>query len=171
MPIDQLANYAEIFGGIAVVVSLIYVGLQLRANTKEQRQQRRVEIFEIENSIHDFMVGPGEIAETFVSTATDLENASMADRIRFSSMFLKVFNAYEMLISMYEDGTIPKERLDRFERFIAGSFVFPNVRLWWLTTPYRDYVSERVLKRNDEMAKAAAGVEYVDPDRSALHAD
>ena len=37
MNIDQLGSIGEFIGGIAVVVSLIYVAIQLRRNTKETR--------------------------------------------------------------------------------------------------------------------------------------
>ena len=37
MNIEIMANYAEVIGGIAVIVSLIYVGVQIRANTTTVR--------------------------------------------------------------------------------------------------------------------------------------
>jgi hypothetical protein len=33
MNVGELANYAEIIGGVAVLISLIYVAIQIRQNT------------------------------------------------------------------------------------------------------------------------------------------
>ena len=35
--LEQLANIGELLGGIAVVASLLYVGVQLRENRKQMR--------------------------------------------------------------------------------------------------------------------------------------
>lgn len=39
MDIENLANYADVIGGAAVIVSLIYVGVQVRRNTKSSQSQ------------------------------------------------------------------------------------------------------------------------------------
>jgi hypothetical protein len=39
MNIEIMANYADVVGGIAVLISLIYVGLQVRSNTRSSLSQ------------------------------------------------------------------------------------------------------------------------------------
>lgn len=155
MPIDQLANYAEIFGGIAVVVSLIYVAYQVRGNTRERRQHRRIETMEIMNTIHDFMSGPGNLSEIYVKASTDYNNMTPPERIRFTNMYSKTFVAWDLLIGMHEDGDLSQRELDRFENYIQISFSSPMIRHWWRTMANRATIPPRVLERIDAYVKEA----------------
>lgn len=155
MPIDQLANFAEVFGGIAVVVSLIYVALQVRGNNRERRQHRRIETMEIMNTIHDFMSGPGNLSEIYIKASTDYNNMTLPERIRFTNMYSKTFVAWDLLIGMHEDGDLTKRELDRFEAYIQISFNSPMIRHWWKTTANRATVPDRVIGRIDAYVKEA----------------
>jgi len=158
MPIDQLANYAEVFGGLAVIVSLLYLAIQVRAHNRDQRQHRRIETFEIMNTIHDFMSGPSNVSEIFAKAATDYNSLTYAERIRFSNMYSKSFNALELLMGMREDGAISKEELARFEFFLKTSFNPPMIRHWWRTAAVRDSLTNRVRERVDNwVADAETG--------------
>ena len=39
MNIESMANFADVIGGAAVIVSLIYVGIQIRRNAKSSQSQ------------------------------------------------------------------------------------------------------------------------------------
>jgi hypothetical protein len=39
MNIESIANFADVIGGAAVIVSLIYVGIQIRRNAKSSQSQ------------------------------------------------------------------------------------------------------------------------------------
>jgi len=155
MPIDQLANYAEVFGGIAVVVSLIYVAYQVRGNTRERRQHRRIETMEIMNTIHDFLTGPGNLSEIYIKAATDYNNLTAPERVRFINMYSKAFVAWDLLIGMREDGDLRQRELDRFESYLLNSFRSPMIRHWWRTNANRATIPPRVLERIDAYVEEA----------------
>jgi len=155
MSLDGWAAWAEIFGAVAVIASLTFLGFQVRAYTRDQRQHRRIETFEIMNTIHDFMSGPSNVSEIFAKAATDYNSLTYAERIRFSNMYSKTFNALELLMGMREDGAISKEELARFEHYLKASFNPPMIRHWWKTAAVRDSLTNRVRQRVDSWVKDA----------------
>ncbi len=171
MPIDQLANYAEVFGGAAVIVSLIYLAFQVRANTREQRHQRRFESFEIQNTIYDFMSGPANLSETFVKAARDYNNLTEAERIRFTNMYLKVFHAFDMIIGMHEDGSITADELARFDRYMIGGFNYPDIRYWWSNFADKALASDRVRERVDQVVAELEAQGVNPPTSRSVHVD
>ena len=46
MHIEIIANYSEVVGGIAVLISLIYVGIQVRSNTNSSLSQTNMLVHE-----------------------------------------------------------------------------------------------------------------------------
>ena len=105
MPIDQLANYAEVFGAIAVIVSLLYVAMQIRANTREQRHRARYDQFEIQTSVYN-MISDADTAQLFLKANQDYESLSDEERIRFGTANLKSLHAFHLVMEMRDDGLI-----------------------------------------------------------------
>lgn len=155
MPIDQLANYAEVFGGAAVIISLIYLAIQVRANTREQRHRRRIETFEVQNTVQDFMAGDNTVSQTFTKAATDYNSLTMAERVKFLNMYLKCFTAWDLVIAMHKDGEISDEALRNFESYMESSFAYPMIRHWWKTMPWTGQVPKRVADRINAFVKRA----------------
>lgn len=85
MPIDQLANYAEIFGGIAVVVSLLYVALQVRANTREQRLNRANESADNYSRFQILLIENPEFRDLWVKGADDINVLTPSELLGFGA--------------------------------------------------------------------------------------
>lgn len=139
----------QIVAALAVVASLIFVGFQVRAYTREQEQARRFETFQIFNTIADFMSGPGNLSEVYAKAATDINNMTQPERIRFANMYTKCFNAYDLLIGMCQSGDISKDELARFEAYLLASFNSPMIRQWWEKGATREAIAPRVIERID----------------------
>lgn len=72
LTIEQWAAVAEIVGGIAVLISLIYLASQIRQNTKQLEmnlKSLRLKAFErtVEsgNRVREILITNGEVAELF----------------------------------------------------------------------------------------------------------
>lgn len=155
MTLETVYLIMQIVAAISVVASLVFVGLQVRAYTREQEHLRRFETFQIFNTIADFMSGPGNLSEVFAKAATDINNMTYPERIRFNNMYNKCFNAYDLLISMSEGGDISGADLERFEAYLLPSFNSPMIRQWWAKGANRDAIPPRVSERIDAYVAAA----------------
>ncbi len=155
MTLEDLYLIMQIAAGMAVVASLVFVGLQVRAYTREQEHLRRFETFQIFNTISDFMSGPGNLSEVYAKAATDINNMTLPERIRFNNMYNKCFNAYDLLIGMAEGGDISKDELERFEAYLLPSFNSPMIRQWYRKGANKDAIAPRVVARIDAYVAAA----------------
>lgn len=155
MTLETLYLIMQIVAALAVIGSLVFVGLQVRAYTREQEHLRRFETFQIFNTIADFMSGPGNLSEVFAKAATDINNMTYPERIRFNNMYNKCFNAYDLLIGMSEGGDITQGELERFEAYLLPSFNSPMIRQWWGKGANKDAIPPRVIARIDAFVAAA----------------
>ena len=82
MSLSDLGNIGEFVGSIGVFLSLIYVGIQIRQNTKEsQRTNARETAVHHAAALHGLSRDP-EMADVFVRGIEDLAVLSDADRYR-----------------------------------------------------------------------------------------
>ena len=156
MTLETLYLIMQIVAAIAVVASLVFVGLQVRSYTREQEQARRFETFQIFNTVADFMSGPGNLSEVYAKASTDINNMTYPERIRFNNMYTKCFNAYDLLIGMSHNGDISEAELVRFEAYLLPSFNSPMIREWWRKGANREAIAPRVLERIDAYVATAS---------------
>ncbi len=157
MPMEDLANYAEVFGGIAVIISLLYLAIQVRANTREQRHQARYDQFEIQNSVYNMMIEDAETTRVFIKASQDYQTLTDEERVRFGAANLKTLHAFYLIMEMRDDGLIEQEVFESFEKFIFSSLDSPGSRYWWAHMQFPSYVAPRVRDHFSKLLKVRAG--------------
>ncbi len=151
MPIDTLSNYAEVFGGAAVIVSLIYLAFQVRANTREQLHRLRYDLFEIQNSIFNNIVDGSETTRIFMKAAEDYAVLNDEERIRFGIMMVKMCHAFDLVMQMRKEGSIDQDTYESFEQFILGTMMTTGSRYWWNNMDFAKRVVPRVRTHIDRL--------------------
>lgn len=131
MPIDQLANYAEIFGGIAVVVSLIYVALQVRANTREQRLVRIRERAALVRDLMSDIVHDSELRGIMVRANESYHSLPPEDAMAFSAFASKACQSLIEVGAHRDAGSIDPSSWQGFQRFGRTIGSTPGMREWW----------------------------------------
>ena len=66
MTLDQLAGIGEIIGGIAVVISLVYLAIQIRRNTEAERTSTYQSIVSDFGALNNTMASTPELSHLFV---------------------------------------------------------------------------------------------------------
>ena len=83
MDLSRLADLAEIFGTAAIVVSLVYVAIQIRQNTKGMRLTAAQNVSrDLQNSL-SLIASDTEFAEVHIKGMRDIESLSAGERHRF----------------------------------------------------------------------------------------
>jgi hypothetical protein len=83
MDITTLAAWGEFLGGIAVVVSLVYLASQIRQNSKLLEAAAEDSRIQTYNATSAMMAGDPEIARIYWDGIEDREALSKTDRRRF----------------------------------------------------------------------------------------
>ena len=87
-----LGNYGEFFGAIAVVVTLIYLALQIRQNTNATKVGTSFALNQSLADINSALRSDAELAGIWLKGCEDLESLSAVEHVRFSSHLLTMLN-------------------------------------------------------------------------------
>jgi hypothetical protein len=130
MSLEELANLGEFIGGIGVLVTLIFVVVQLRQNTRAiQRSNAREAGNALVNTIH--ANNSADLSDITVRGYRDLGSLSDAERIRFDNMMFAWFHAIEQEHFASRESPYLKELLTPKHRAIAANLSTPGVSQWW----------------------------------------
>ena len=131
MDLAQLANLGEFIGGIAVVVTLLYLAVQVRGNTKSERAETHRSFVE-------------QLNRTFLTPMQDLEKAALFRRA--SRSFRGLSGDEQMVVSafwqglfliaqeahfLHQAGSIDDELAATVESFTVAVLKVPGVGEWW----------------------------------------
>ncbi len=135
MTLEQFATFTTILASLAVIVSLIFVGIQLRQNsvaTRMMTAQLNTQIM-IEN--FGRLIDHPDIAEIF-ATSPPSDTVSPGDRLRIGNIFAATFRHMEMLHMHQRYGIHEKEMWQASEARLKERIALPIIRAWWETSKH-----------------------------------
>lgn len=158
MTLADLSSLGSFISGIAVLVSLIYLSLQVRQNTKHTRAL----IFQggASRATSNFLA----LASSDLATATVVGNGETGtpDEVRrrqFISICQSFYVNWDDIFSQHEEGLISDDRFERFRwALVVQLKQDPGIRKFiaetWLSDPSSDFKFHTFLR--DAIANAEA---------------
>ena len=140
MDITTLAAWGEFLGGIAVVVSLIYLASQIRQNSKLLRASTASATTATNADFSSLVVQDSEVARIFREGMADRSSLSVDDMQRFDALLGMGFTANSQEYQFFIDGVMARSvwenRMLSLRRFLR----LPGYRQWW--TEWEDLYPE-----------------------------
>ena len=131
MTIQEMGALGEMIGGFAVVISLIYVGLQVRQNSNSVRASSQIALRQLGTEITSQLAAP-DMARIYVQGLKDLSPLPAEDRVRFHSLMISLFGIYEAYYFQVYFGIIPQElQPTRDHAQALFHLQQPGVKEWW----------------------------------------
>ena len=131
-----LGNYGELIGAIGVVLTLAYLGVQIRHNTRATRAASHHAITDSLNLGNLAQAQDAELARIWVSGAEDRSALTNVDRHRFDLLLLSYFHVLDSLFYSAKVGTGELSLLQAEEPGLAHFLSLPGVNEWWGQNPY-----------------------------------
>lgn len=155
--LEVCARVAEIAGAIAVVVSVVYLAVQIRDNTRLLRSQAHFNALSLGQRPIEFLIDNDTLAGVVAQCDADFDHTPPIAQDRCLNYYFLELNAWEYMFYQNLDGSIPHE-------FWVGSDAYfkslmatkPGIRRAWrkfelgFDEPFRSYA-------NEEYRKAASG--------------
>ena len=155
MSLEQLANLGEFVGGVAVIVTLIYLTLQVKQNTRSIRSSTLATNTEYwtslllknadEDMVDAYLLGMSGVA--------DLEPRKF---LQFFLLCRALFVSMEAQHHQYLEGALDEEIYLGYERSVTAQILsFPGFRRYWaqcreeFSPVFRTYIDD-ILKREPE---------------------
>lgn len=127
---DAISAIAEVVGVIAVVLSLIYVGFQVRQNTMQLRQDNLRETVRGTLETNWYFHRDAEAFKVFRLGIENFENLDARDKAHFHSILVDLAFYLEIVRNMEVSGLVDRSALDTNARFLAAVLVTPGGRQW-----------------------------------------
>lgn len=165
--LSELADLGEFLGGIFVVVSLVYLAIQIRQNTQSNRAENFARGLERISEMQATLSRDPELAWLHARGVADVSSLTPQERIRFTWWFAEAFGAFEFLFHQSKAGAIPDEIWERWSEIVAWWISYPGVQAWWRANPapfsrsFTRFVDELIRDGQFDIAAAERWQEFL----------
>jgi hypothetical protein len=132
MDINTAANIAEIAGGIAILVSLIYVGYQIR---QSNRIASATALQSVLDGFAERVVNPSiadaEIVDLMHRGSTSWESLSAVERTQFCQMQIRDVLHLQNVMQLHDKGLLDSVDFDAWKVYAAASLATPGGKVAW----------------------------------------
>lgn len=152
--LEYWALLAEIAGAIAIVVSVIYLGVQIRANTKVLRSQAHYNALSLAQRPFEMAIADQSLADLIETSYAFPERLSEGQWFRCGNYLFMQFNSWEYLYYQNIDGSIPNQLwvgADAYFKELVETK--PGLKRFWseyqhgFDDPFRSYVANQFAKK------------------------
>lgn len=133
--LQSLASLGEIIGAVAVVVSLIYLAVQVRQSTQAQRAENFSRALDRIAAIQAALSQDTDAAVTFAKGVSDPSKLTSKERLQFTWAMYELFGAFEFMFLASKSNSIPAEVWERWSSAVAFWLSFTGVQRWWHARP------------------------------------
>ena len=130
LTLEQSSYLAEIFGVIAIVISLAYVGRQIAQNSRSQRLTAILAHNDAHRS-NDTLLA--EYSEIFVKGLQEFSELNDPEKIRFGTVIQALVRHLEQTYYMYKEGVLRESTYHSATSQVNGVMHYPGVKAWWQT--------------------------------------
>jgi hypothetical protein len=148
LKLAEYAHIAEIIGAFAVVISLLYVGVQVNDSASAVRAASANDVNVALQSWYLDIGTNQQTSELFYEALTSEEALSNEKEFQFLMMLHGAFLAFQNSYLLAEEGTIDTELREAITAAIVGIKELPGMRRYWrqrrsyLHSGFVDYVDQ-----------------------------
>ena len=157
LDITTLAAWGEFLGGIAVVVSLIYLASQIRQNSRLVRASTASATSATNADFSSLVVQDSDVARIFREGMADRSSLSEDDTQRFDMLLGMGFTSWNQEYQFVSDGVIGRSVWENRMGTMRRVLPLPGYRQWW--TEWGDLYSDEFRRLVDGMIREGEAAE------------
>lgn len=131
MSLEQASLVAQIVSALAIIASLIFVGLQVRQATKAVRNSSSQAHSSIYTQIVTTLIEHGDFAGIWRRTLIDPASVNEVDWVRFVAYCSALFRFYESSRVQWLHGQLNQEHWQTIEGQVRTLATQPGIQAWW----------------------------------------
>ncbi len=135
MDLRTLADLGEFLGGLGVIVSIVYLAIQIRGNTSSVRSENYARSLERMASMQEYLARDQAFTKIFNRGLVDPRSLDVTERVQFMWVITELFGNLEFMCFQAQAGNIPRELWLRWEETLRWWLTFPGVRACWEARP------------------------------------
>ena len=126
-----LGNFGEFFGAIAVVATLIYLALQIRANTLATKRRSLDDVIDRVIRWQARLVESPDLVRSWRSGHASFDALPPEDQLRFAALSLEIFSVLESGLEASKFGDVKPETAQAARSLVANLTRSKGVQEWW----------------------------------------
>ena len=127
---ETLGNLGDFIGGLAVVISLLYLASQVRQNTREMRTASRREIVEAFRTYNRLFFEPG-VNDAYMAGLRRYPDLSAEQHAMFSNLINDHALFFQGAFALHESGSLEDETYEAYLQFFTCHVATPGGAAWW----------------------------------------
>ena len=159
MSIAELGSLGEFFASIAVLITLVFLVIQMRQNTRTMRRTNvRLSMEHNTRALSELI--DESVAEIFLRGQKSLDSLSEVERYRFDLAFTMWLQSVDQAFADYREGMFAADQLVPYQNSLAAFLTTPGGEAWWkerqvwFSPAFRDDVARICAQPSLEAAKA-----------------
>ena len=148
--LERVALIAEIAGGVAVVLSVVYLAVQISDNNRLLRSQAHYNALELTQRPFEMMVATDDLAKIVFECDLKPHDVAASDWQRCKNYYFMQLNGWEYVYYQHLDEAVPPELWGGVDRYFADQVATKAgyARFWKETAlgfdePFHSYTRER----------------------------
>lgn len=154
LKLSDMSNVADVVSAIAIVISLVYVGLQVSDNTKATRSSTANGATALTVSAYSLISSSAESASVFHRGMRDPSLLDDGERTQFIFMVHTAFLSFQNSYYLSKEGTLDDEIQTTLTETLMASKDQSGLKLYWnqrrsfFMKEFREYVDELIAKED-----------------------
>jgi hypothetical protein len=136
MTLEEIYYISQIVAVVGIFASLVFVGLQIRQNTRATRAASHNAVSDSLNEINRMFAENADLTKIWLAGMADRKSLTEEERWRFDSTARAYMHVCETMFIQAGLGAGDKSVLHAEEEGIRQVFASPGVRAWWAENPY-----------------------------------
>ncbi len=144
---EAIGAVGEVLGAVGVIVTLAYLAVQIRANTRTMSAESRRAVRQSSREVNLRIAASSELARIFDEGLADSSKLDPTESTRFTFIFAEMISTCEELFIDSHSGIGESADFDQTARSTLPLLRAPGGREWWqrfgknFTTEFQAYVN------------------------------
>ena len=158
MNLEQFYFVAEIIAALAVIISIVYLGIQIRNTRVQNKKEMHLGISKFRSEITLKLASDEELSYIVAQGLSGVSKMTPNEYFRFSNFAFSYFVAYEVAFQRNLSKDIDEDIAVGLKDSLNWWLSFPGVQVFWknnldfgFSTKYKDYIGhliETIIKNN-----------------------
>ena len=142
MSLNDLSLIFDVISAAGVITSVLYLGYQIRQNTRAIKRSITREIVHDLNEFGKFFIEMPDIIEIYLASNENPENLTPGEQFRLQILMTNLFSNFDLALDYYEDGLIDEDSINAYAQNLAQLIINPVIKAWWQTNGEKLYSEE-----------------------------
>lgn len=129
--LDAIGNIGELIGSVGVLLSLVYLAVQIRRNTEAERTSTYQKVVSDFGVFNQTMAAHPDLLKLFVEGMENYDERNADEKARLSQMFFLCFHYFENMYYQHRKGYMEHEVWMGWKRLMLAYFERPGFQAWW----------------------------------------